>query len=434
MGRRVAAIVGALALALVSAPGGGEVPDQAAIRSAARHARAAYDRKDYAEFLLRSQALVRLAPQSARALYNLACAQSLAGEPAAAVATLDRLADWGVAFGPEGDTDFDPIRETEGFRAAVRRMEGLSDPIGGSPLAFSIPQKDLLAEGVAHDPKTGDFFVSGVHRRKIVRVSGDGRVRDFVGEGQDGLGAATGLVVDPSRRVLWVATEASPLMQGFREDQKGRSFLLELDLETGALRRRLEPPVAGGRVGDLALGPEGTVYAADPATGRVYRLPVDGERLEVLVDSGEIVSAQGMAASDDGTVLYVADYAQGIVRVELATRRVSVLKTPPELLATGIDGLVLAGDSLVGIQNGITPNRVVRLRLDRSGTRILDGEILERAHPRFDEPTLGVLAEGALYYVANSQYRHFSENGTPDLDRLQEPVVLRLPLPWVTTR
>jgi sugar lactone lactonase YvrE len=434
MGRRAAASLAVLALALMSTPGRGEVPGQSAIREAASDARAAYERKDYAEFLVRSQTLVRLAPQSPRALYNLACAQSLAGDVAGAAAALDRLADWGVAFDLEGDTDFDPIRDTDGFRAAVRRMQRLSEPIGDSPVAFTLPERDLLAEGVGHDPETGDFFVSGVHRRKIVRVSGDGQVRDFVGEGRDGLGAATGLVVDPSRRALWVATEASPLMVGFREDQKDWSFLLEFDLETAALRRRLEPPVPGGRVSDLALGPDGTVYAADPAAGRVYRLPVDAERLEVLVDSGEIVSAQGVTASDDGTVLYVADYARGIARVELATRRVTFLRTPADLLTTGIDGLVLAGDSLVGIQNGLTPNRVVRLRLDPSATRILGGEILERAHPRFDEPTLGVLAGRALYYVANSQYRHFAADGTPDLDRLQEPVVLRLPLPWVTTR
>ena len=84
----------------------------------------------------------------------------------------------------------------------------------------------------------------------------------------------------------------------------------------------------GGRVSDLALGPDGTVYAADPVAGRVYRLPADGKRLEVLVDSGEIVSAQGMAASDDGKVLFVSDYAQGIARVDLETKGVTLLDRP----------------------------------------------------------------------------------------------------------
>ena len=49
-----------------------------------------------------------------------------------------------------------------------------------------------------------------------------------------------------------------------------------------------------------------------------------------------------------------------------------------------------------------------------------------------DEPTLGVVVDGDFYYVANSQYRHFAADGTPDLEQLREPVVLRLALPWLS--
>ncbi len=190
--------------------------------------------------------------------------------------------------------------------------------------------------------------------------------------------------------------------------------------------------MTGGSVSDLALGPDGSLYAADPGEGRVYRLPPAGDRLEVLVDEGPILSAQGMAASADGRLLFVADYVQGIARVDLETREVVFLETPEDLLVSGIDGLLLAGDSLVGIQNGLRPHRVVRLRLDPSRSRITEGTVLERAHPRFDEPTLGVIVGDALYYVANSQYRLFDANGAPDRERLQEPVVLRLSLPWLS--
>jgi hypothetical protein len=139
-----------------------------------------------------------------------------------------------------------------------------------------------------------------------------------------------------------------------------------------------------------------------------------------------------MAASGDGRFLFVADYAQGVARVDLRSTTVLFLETPEDLLVTGIDGLVLAGESLVGIQNGLRPNRVLRLRLDEERSRVVEGVILERAHPQFDEPTLGVLVDGALYYVANSQYRHFGRDGTPDLESLRDPVILRLPLPWLT--
>ena len=55
--------------------------------------------------------------------------------------------------------------------------------------------------------------------------------------------------------------------------------------------------------------------------------------------------------------------------------------------------------------------------------------MLERAHPRYDEPTLGVVVAGELYYIANSQWERFGQDGTvADSTALQRPVVLRLPL------
>jgi hypothetical protein len=60
---------------------------------------------------------------------------------------------------------------------------------------------------------------------------------------------------------------------------------------------------------------------------------------------------------------------------------------------------------------------------------LVRAEILERAHPRYQEPTLGVLVGGELYYIANAQWERFGEDGSiANSDSLQRPVVLRLPL------
>jgi hypothetical protein len=97
--------------------------------------------------------------------------------------------------------------------------------------------------------------------------------------------------------------------------------------------------------------------------------------------------------------------------------------------ALGIDGLYYVDGSLVGIQNGVTPWRVVRLRLSPAGDRIVGSEPLDRAHPSHEEPTLGVVVGHDLYYVANSQYERFTQDGrVAQPDRLELPVVLRLRL------
>ena len=96
--RRLGLLAAALALLALSGPSGAEPRDRDAIRETHAAAREAYDRKDYDAFLLHSRRLVGLVPRSTRARYNLACAQSLTGDRAGALASLDRLADWEVTF------------------------------------------------------------------------------------------------------------------------------------------------------------------------------------------------------------------------------------------------------------------------------------------------------------------------------------------------
>src|SRR6185295_9171661 len=134
----------------------------------------------------------------------------------------------------------------------------------------------------------------------------------------------------------------------------------------------------------------------------------------------------GLAFDADERTMYVADYSRGILRVNLATREVVPVPTADEVLALGIDGLYRVGSTLVGIQNGITPHRVARFALAPDGGRIDSVSVLERARPDYAEPTLGVVVNGDLYYVANSQWEHFRDDGGIEAPtELRRPLVLR---------
>jgi sugar lactone lactonase YvrE len=413
-----------LALALAAAATGGEAQNaRDEIARVRELALAAHGRKEYDAFLAHSARLAELAPRSIRALYNVACAEALLGHGPQAAALLERLARMGVAPDAAADHDFDPVRAAPEVQRAFGLLAANRVPIEHSEVAFTIGEKGFIPEGVAHDPATGAFFVSSVRRRKIVRRDAQGRVGDFVAPGGDGLLAAMALAVDPGRRSLWVSSAAVPEMEGFRKELDGQSFVSEYDLDSGKLRRKLSPPVAGGRLSDLAVGPGGELVVADPLTGRVYLL--EGGALRVLVDQGPLGSAQGLAFAPDGR-LYVADYLQGPARVDLRSGAVRLLDVPSDAAVTGIDGLLWAGGALLGIQNGTEPHRVVRLELE--GDRVASVSVLERAHARYDEPTLGVVVGDALYYVANSQYAAVREDGGLDEARLREPTILRLAL------
>jgi sugar lactone lactonase YvrE len=270
-----------------------------------------------------------------------------------------------------------------------------------------------------------------VRHRKILRVDRHGRVTEFVRRGADLPWAPLGMRVDPSRGVLWVAAAAVPQSVGFDPADSLRSGLFRFDVTTGALNGRYPVPDDGGphALGDVTVTRAGDVYTTDSRSPAIYRVRVGSDSLERFVSSPLLLSGQGLALDAAERVLYVADYARGILRLDLATREVRLLESPDDAVALGIDGLYFDRGALVGIQNGVAPHRVVRLRLSEGGDRIAAIEVLERARPEYAEPTLGVVVGGELYYVANSQWERFREDGGIEApDRLRPPQVLRLRL------
>jgi sugar lactone lactonase YvrE len=394
-----------------------------------RQAAEAYQRKDYEASRAGFEKALELLPGHPRLLYNLAAASSLSGHPDEALALLERLAAMKLGQDPGADADFKPLESNPRFQKVVADIHALKEPVGGGEVAFRLSRPDFIPEGITHDPASGDLFVASVHRRAIARVSPDGKESDFVTEGKDGLWSVLGLSLDPSRRLLWACSSALPNMKGGAADEPARGALFAWDIRTGALKTRQE--IAGGETGhdcnDLTVGTKGEVYASDARKGGVVRTTVEGPPSSFLPD-GTFASPQGLALTPDGRQMYVADYGRGIFRVDLATKKVTPVPVPDEVTARGVDGLILHGGSLLAIQNGVAPHRVTRFQLDPAGERIVGQTILGMSHPLYDEPTLGVVAQGALLYVANSHWGSFSKDGTTLPEGLEPPIILRLKL------
>ena len=107
----------------------------------------------------------------------------------------------------------------------------------------------------------------------------------------------------------------------------------------------------------------------------------------------------------------MADYTMGIKTIDLKTKAVAILNHPVEVPLNGIDCLMRVGDGLVAIQNGVTPARVVGLRLDASGNEVAGVEILESNSPQLGTPTHGVLRGNRFYYLANTGFDNLDEKG-----------------------
>jgi sugar lactone lactonase YvrE len=400
-------------------------------RRACQSAMRAYEAHDYPAFLTRAKEAERLRPAHGGAIYALACAYALTGDTAAALVMLNRYAGLGYVADVVADSDLAALQATPGLRQVRRRLARNEAPLVRSTVAFTVPETDLLTEGIAYDPVDRAFYLGSVHHRKIVRVDRTGRVSDFVTEGRDSLWAPLGMKVDPVRRVLWVAVAAVPQMSGFKPSDDGRTGLFRYDLGSGRRTGRFLVPPDGAThaLGDLTISHGGDVYASDSRSPGIYLVRASSDTVVRYLTSPLLLSAQGLALTPDERTMYLADYSRGILRIDLPSRTVTLLPTSDSVLAIGIDGLYLVGGRLIGIQNGVAPHRVVRLTLSHAGDSITAGEVIERAHPRYAEPTLGVVVDHDLYYVANSQWERFGEDGhIADPSALLPPTVLRLRL------
>lgn len=391
----------------------------------------AYQAKDYPAYFENMQAVVKFRPDNPNMKYNFAGAHALVGKTQEALALLDKLADMGMIFDAAADEDFNSIKDSAAFKNILKKFEINKTPVSHSEVAFKLSQKDLITEGVAYDPVTETFYVGSIHQRKIVSRDKEGTVKDFA-TAQNGLWSVFGMKIDAQRRALWVCSTVTPEMVGFQKEEDGLSSVFKFDLKSGKLVKRYNLPNQPQPhwLGDLVINSRGDVFITDSqAPGAVYAIFQAKDELELFIPAGPFRSPQGLDFSDDEKHLFVADYSVGILKIDLATREHIKLPAPENLAWIGIDGMYFYKNSLIAIQNGIRPHRVIRFFLSKTYDRLERAEIVEANNPLFNEPTLGALVRDDFYYVANSQWSSFNKDKTIfPLEKLQEPIIMRAKL------
>ena len=349
-------------------------------------------------------------------VYRLAKVEGASGNNQAALDWLTIFSKSGLTFANlAADPDFAAVRDNDIFRAAVARLDAARQPVTSSKPFVKLPEPDLVTEDIAYDGATRRFFVSSVRHGKIVAIDARGHAADFVPEGQRDIWAILALRGDSRRRTLWATTVAMPEALAFTAAADGRSALLEYDLDSGKLLHRYDVKEPGKHaLGDMTIGPAGNVYVSD-GSGAIYQLDLSTgpgrHGLELLVAPGTFRSPQTPALAPDGSRLFVPDYSRGIGVLDLKTKSVKLLDHPPELSLAGIDGLYLAGASLLAIQNGTAPPRVIRISLDAGLTRALNWQTVEANWPGFGQPTHGVVVGRDFHFIANSGWDQLGGDG-----------------------
>lgn len=371
-----------------------ETPRWRALNGAARDAVKASDYKKLREILIE---LSPLMPGNPRIAYNLAASDAKLGDPQPALRRLHDLAKMGLVYDLNADEDFASIRKTLEYAAVLTQMQENKKPVSHSTVAFTLAETDLIPEDIAHDPKTGRFFISSVRKSKIITADG----KEFAKADWSVLA----LAVDAKRRILWAATAWVPHCERCKAEDKDKTALLAFDLDSGALKQRIASPVKG-LLGDMTISRAGAIYVSEGINGAVFELPVGASELRRLDTPGEFPSPQNPALSADEKTLYVADYARGIGAIDLSSHRVTWLQPASDVVLSGIDGLYLDRSGFVAVQNGTNPPRIARFSSD-----LKHQEILEANYPGLGEPTHGTFVDGSFYFLANTGWSDYGEDG-----------------------
>ncbi|GIL38765.1 SMP-30/gluconolactonase/LRE family protein [Roseiterribacter gracilis] len=358
-------------------------------------------------------AVVPTHPNDASVIYQIAALEARAGLHDNALATLERLVSLRSGLEPR-PRDFGTLPQDPRFVALIARIRADHSPVIRATIAATFDEARHDSEGIAWSSRTRSLYAGGADGSVQVIDSG-GRNRTFAQP--PGLGTVLGVRVDDVRGELWAVSYP-------RKDTNDVSGLFRFRLADGKLLRAYEiKRGAGDYLNDVAVTPDGLVYATATMSGAVIRLDPATGHVDDFVPANGAPSANGIAATRDGASLYVATW-YAVLHVDRATGAVTELTHAPSVAAGCFDGLyVEAPHTLLGVQNcNHASGRILRLHLDQSGKRILRSEVLDSQDPLAGRLTTGAIA-GKQFYFLSRPTRIVANDVT--LQRLQ---VLTLPL------
>jgi hypothetical protein len=419
------------ALAITASRGGAQPagPNEFSYRvaiEAGQKAEAAHDEAAARDDYVRALTLMKGHPD---VVYLIARSEARLGHADAAVARLRTIAAMGLAYPIDHDSAFATLRGHEDFEAVRTAMAGNRSAISTATVTHVLADTNMLAEDLAYDPGSRTFYVSSIHRGIIVAVPENGPVHDFVPAGRDNVYGIMALAIDTRHGVLWATTSAMPQADGYKPSDSGRSAVLRYELSTGRLLRRFDAPRDGRshNLGDMTVDQNGTVVVSDGVSGDIYTVRAGRDTLETLVARGTFRSPQTPAVLPDGRVL-VADYALGLAVIDRQDGTVTWVQHPDTTAVNGIDGMYVDGHMLYAVQNGTSPERVVRFTLDSRYANVTGWKVIERGSPGLGDPTHGVLTADGFYFLGNSGWDRFDDNGSIKAGAASPPTILRAPL------
>lgn len=287
-----------------------------------------------------------------------------------------------------------------------------------------IPEKDIIPEGITYDEKSKTIFLSSIHKSKILAISGDGFLSDFVSSGQDGIKQVLGMKVFNGQ--LWACNNTA------EEDTINREANIHVyDIANKKLVKRITIKDGTKHLfNDLYITRNGDAYVTDSDGAGIYLIKNGSDKAEPFIKGGIIPYPNGITATaDEKKIIVSTGGGQGIVSIDLQTKAIKSI-THAHYFIIGADGLYRYKNKLIAVQNVTFPEGIVEMQLSDDNQTITDIRHLAVGIPEFETPTTGVIVGDEFYFIANSQlFQLIGNKGKiKNPEKLKETTLLKISL------
>jgi len=381
-------------------------------------ASAAFDAEDWPTLNEALDAAQASRPWSLYVYRNRILARVLAGREEDALALAEKAASRGLTLSLTGHPAFEKLTAMPEFAAVAARIADNAKPFGEATIFFEDGPDDLLPEALAFNGK-GDAYVGSVRNGSLWKHSAAGEFQKLESPLPGGV-----FDIETSGAVLFAAINSQLNYVGEPSSPK----LVKIAATTGAVLSEYDFALPDVLIGDFEMTQKGDWYASDSMTPRIF-YKSRNEAVADAIQDPRFVNLQGLALDEKHKRLFVADYLAGLFVIDLKSGAVVELANHADAHLGGIDGLYYYDGDLIGIQNGISPQRIVRIGLDKDATAVERFTTLQANLPGWNEPTHGAVYGRTFYYIATSNWPAYDDDGVLIEGAALKPLtIMSLPL------
>ncbi len=365
-----------------------------------KEAQVAFASEDYATAGARLDEAQVERPYSLYLTRNRVLTRLLTNRADEAIAIAQEIADRGLVLDMPTYEAFDRMKALPAYAPVAARMSGNAKPNGSSRVIVEFTDNELLPEAISRrrnrlligSVRTGDIRDASADLTPVATI--DGGVFD----------------IEQTDSSIYAATN-NQLAFERRNEKPLFAAIVELDRKTGVERRRIRIVAANALLGDIEIDKRGAVYASDSVTPRIFVAGKNDQEARILAIDTRWANPQGIALDRKPATLFLADYLTGLFSVDVETGAVAAIANPSNAHLGGIDGLYLHKGDLIGVQNGTNPQRIVRIKLDKSRTIAERLDVLAQNHDGWNEPTHGYIDGDEFIYIATSNWPAYDDDG-----------------------